>query len=154
MQFTQFCPQQLLRHDVLMISKLHRRACINKSDSFTIPHRTFVNYLHTLPHTHSLTNFLTHSLFHPLTHTLIHSLTYSLTVMCTTDCHLHDHTLKCNHSQTVTNKIFVAPYIRMIASTVIAVQVLSWIGAPTVCNLPPTDSFAGIGKLRTGVKLS
>ena len=95
----------------------------------------------------------THSLFHSLTHPLIHSLTYSHTVMRTTDCHLLDLTLECNHSQTVTNKIFVAPCIGMIASTVIAVKVCSWIGAPTVCNLLPTDSFAGIGVLRTGLKI-
>ena len=48
---------------------------------------------------------------------------------------------------------FVAPYIGMIASTVIAVKVRSWSGAPTVCNLLPTDSSAGIGVLRTGLKI-
>ena len=55
--------------------------------------------------------------------------------MCTTDCHLLDHTLECDHSQTVTNKSFVAPSIGMIASTVIAAKVRSWIGASTVCNV-------------------
>ena len=40
----------------------------------------------------------------------------------------------------------------MIASTVIAVKVRSWIGAPTVSNLLLTDFFAGIGVLGTGLK--
>ena len=36
--------------------------------------------------------------------------------------HLLTHT-ECNHAQTVTNKIYVAPYIGIIASTVIAMKV-------------------------------
>ena len=73
--------------------------------------------------------------------------------MCTL-CDLLDHTLECNHSQTVTIKIFVAPYIGMIAYTVSAVKVRSWIRASTVCNLLLTDSFAGIGVLGTGLEIS
>ena len=44
----------------------------------------------------------------------------------------------------------MAPNLGMIVRTVIAVKVRSWIGAPTLCNLLPIDSFAGIGVLRNG----
>ena len=63
--------------------------------------------------------------------------------VCVCDCMCDYNTL------IVINKIYVAPYTGMIASTVIAVKIRSWIGAPTVCDLLPTDSFAGIGVLRT-----
>ena len=110
------------------------------------------NCNHSLVHSRIFTRF--HSLTYSRAHLFTHSFFHSLTLMCTTDCHLLDHTLKCNHSQAVTNKIFVAFYIGMIASTVIAVKVRSWIGVPTMCNLLLTDSFAEIGLLRTGAKLS
>ena len=103
---------------------------------------------------YALTHSYTRSLTHVFTHSFAHSLFHSLTFMCPTDCHLLDHTIECNHSQTVTNKIFVAPYIKMIANTVIAMNVPCWIGAPTVCNLLPTESFAGIGVLGTGLRLA
>ena len=50
----------------------------------------------------------------------------------------------------------MAPYIIMIASTVIAEMVLGWIsiGAPIVLNLLPNYSVAGIGVLKTDLKVS
>ena len=58
------------------------------------------------------------------------------------------------HSLICYYTVIVAPYIGMIASTVIAMRIRRWIGAPTVCDLLPTDSFAGIGVLRTRINLA
>ena len=113
----------------------------------------------TLPLTHSLTHSFTHSLLHSLTHSLIHSLTYSST-RDSAHCCVHYRLSPARpHSwmQSFTNchKQNIRGTLHwMNARTVIAVKVRSWIGAPTVCNLLPTDSFAGIGVLRTKLKIS
>ena len=121
-----------------------------------------------IPLTHSFTHSSTHSFVHSitcsLTLSLAHSFTYSLPHSFTL---LLPHSLICalptvtcstillnaiTHMQTVTNEIFVAPYIGMNADTVIAVKVRSWNRAPTVCNLLSTNSSAGIGVPRNGLK--
>ena len=119
-----------------------------------IIHSHFHSFTHSSTHssTHSLILSLAHSHTYSLAHLLLHTLTHALlwalpTVTCSTTL-----------LNAITHKLSQTKYSWPLTLEWLLVLWLWWRAvagwALTVCNLLPTDSFAGIGVLRTGLKIS